>query len=191
MRQVRSRRPRQAGQSLVEFALTLPILVILLLGAWSVSKASYDAEIVQELGFEGGKMAGIDRVNAANSDSFQMNDDEVVKWINVSAHESDNTIDVGAVKFIGKRNINGGFQFNGDASKLYSGGSPNSGVFGSLTSLASAGPLADILNPNLKTAELEYDFNPGFDNGLGIPIKYSFDWTTYSLVWIPFGKASP
>jgi len=183
--QVRSRRPRQAGQSLVEFALTLPILVILLLGAWSVSKASYDAEIVQELGFEGGKMAGIDRVNASNSDSFQMNDDEVVKWINVSAHESDNTIDVGAVK------SNGGFQFNGDASKLYSGGSPNSGVFGSLASLASAGPLAHILNPNLKTAELEYDFNPGFDNGLGIPIKYSFDWTTYSLVWLPFGNGNP
>jgi hypothetical protein len=185
------RADRQAGQSLVEFALTLPILVLLLLGAWSISKASYDAEVVQELSFEGGKMAGIDRVNAANEDSFQMQDDEVVKWINVAAHESDSTIDVGSIKFIGKRNINGGFQFNGDASQLYSGGHPDPGLFGDLQSLASAGPLADILNPNLKTAELEYDYNPGFYSGPGIPIKYSFDYTTYSLVWIPFGKASP
>lgn len=192
-----SPRAPQDGQSIIEFALALPLLLILLLGSWSVSQAAYQAQIVQETAFEGGKMAGIDRVRADNKDSFQMTDDEVLLWVNAAAHEADPSIGPSypsgpaPIKFIGGRNKNGGFQFNGDASKLYSNGKPDSGVFGTLGSIASAGPLADLLNPNLKTAELEFDYQPGFSTGGSIPIRYSFDYTTFAMVWVPFGKASP
>ena len=184
--------PGQSGQSLVEFAITLPMLVILMLGAWSVSHAAYDAEIVKEATYEGGKMAGIDRLRADHQDAYQMTDDEVVSWMNAAAHEADGTIGWTAIKFVGNRNSNQGFQFDGSADQLNdSPNHPSNEIFGSLTSLFSGGSFADKLNPELKTATMEYDFDSGVGPGWTYPIRYKFDFQGYMMVWIPFGKGAP
>lgn len=181
---------RQRGQSLVEFAITLPVLVILLVGAWSVSHAAYDAEIVRESAYEAGKMAAVDRLRSDGSDAYQMNDDELVSWMNAAAHESDHTIGLDSITFVGNRNANGGFQFDGRADQLNQGGGPSSDVFGSLTSLASGGFFADKLNPQLKTMTLQYNFDSGMGPGWTYPIRFKFDYEGYMMVWVPFGKAS-
>jgi len=182
-------RTRQSGQSLVEFAITLPVLVLLLLGAWSVSHAAYDAEIVAEATFEGGKMAAIDRLRADHDDAYQMTDAEVVSWMNAAAHEADGTISLTAIRFPDPGNPH--FPFQGSASQLYENGKPSNDIFGSLSSLASLGDFADKLNPELKTATIQYDFDSGVGPGWTYGIRYRYNYQGYMMVWIPFGRAAP
>jgi hypothetical protein len=173
----------QAGQSAIEFALALPILVLLLVGSMSLGRMAYDTMIVQELTDEAAKMGGIDRLTPDKSEARQMTDQELVDWIRESAHTEDNHIDQ---KSIG---CDPNFIFTGgDPSQLPKG----SDVYKNLTNVLSGGGtiLAPALNPSIETIHLKYNYDTALGPGLNYTVKYQFHFTKYQMVWLPLVAAA-
>ncbi|MGI8609683.1 MAG: TadE/TadG family type IV pilus assembly protein [Candidatus Dormibacteria bacterium] len=180
----------QRGQSLIEFAMTMPLLALMFVGSLSLGKAAYDAAIVQESVSEASKMAAIDRLNPAGTDSFQMNEPQLLDWIRASAHMMDNSID-------GKNSIvctpGTTPQWKYDSGNFPPGLEPgnHSAIFKGFGSLAS-GPIGDVLshlNTGLGTMKITYNYDPGFSAGFSMPIKYVLNYSKYTETWFPFSKS--
>jgi hypothetical protein len=164
---------------MLEMALVLPVLAILLMGSLSVSRAAYDAMIVQELADEAGKMGALDRLSPDGNDSYQMSTEELVQWIKEGAHYLDSSIAQDSIA------ADPNFHFTG--KNVFE--DPHSGAYGDMQCFLSAGPLATILNPGLNTVHLKYNYATGFATAT-IPIRYDFHYTAYQMSWIPFTDPS-
>ena len=177
----------QRGQSAVEFALTLPILALILIGSISIGRAAYDASIVQELSVEAGKMGGIDRLDPGGSQAYQLSDNELVDWIRESAHVVDPTISKTSIGC--DPNF---YPVSGDPSQLNGGkGKNGNDIYNGLTGFLSTGNsgVAQALNPSLETVHLRYNYSTGIAGGLAFPINYQFNFTKFQMVWLPIVAA--
>jgi hypothetical protein len=178
---MRSRRsPAQRGQSMIEFALVLPLLSVLLVGSLSLGRGAYDSMIVQELSDEAGKAAAIDRMGPGGSSSrHQMSSKELLEWIQAAAHTEDSSIDPAAIRCRPSMDFTSGSVPSGVPKD--NGG----GVFGTLvTGGQTIGQIAPLLNPNIMTMNIRYNYDTGF-GGASIPIDYTFHYTAYEMVWFP------
>jgi len=179
---------RQRGQSLVEFALSLPLLVIIMLGAWSVGHAAYDAEVVHEATVEAGKVAAVDRLNQARDDSYALSDPELLAWINAAAHAADPSIKLGAIVCDGGGH-NPAWDYTGGEFPHGMGPAEHKGPVGLLKDIATgsiAGLSLKDINPSLGTMRVRYNHDVGLSTGTTIPINYRFYFTRYAYTWFPF-----
>ncbi|HEY8739472.1 MAG TPA: TadE family protein [Candidatus Dormibacteraeota bacterium] len=183
----RHHRGGQKGQSLIEFAMCLPLLTIIMIGAWSVGHAAYDAEIVQESTAEAGKVAAIDRLNQAKDDSYALSDPELLAWINAAAHTADPSIKPGAITCDHANDP--AWDYKGGEFPHGMGASEHKGPVGLLQEIASgsiAGLSLKDINPSLGTMRVLYHYDMGLSTGGTIPISYRFYFTRYSYTWFPF-----
>lgn len=185
---------RQRGQSLVEFALTLPILAVLLVGAAALGRYAYEMQIVREAVVEGSKMAVIDR--PADGHAYQMTNDEILTWVRDAVHEADPAIDRMQIT-VPKRSAPWGFDPNSDLdpNKNASEKSFTDNFMQSVNSLSipihfgtcdSSPPVETLLNPGLETMRIDFQFNSGFGDNWHVPapeVRYSF--SRYEMLTIP------
>ncbi|MEA2646493.1 MAG: TadE-like protein [Chloroflexota bacterium] len=179
----------QRGQSMLEFALTLPILMIMLVGSFSVGRAAYDAEVLQEAVDEAGKVSVIDRLNPAKDDSFQMSDPQLLAWIRVTASTVDPTIDPKSITCEGQGH-NPAWDYEGGEYPNGLGTEEHGGLISAVQHIASdkLGPFdLQLLNPSLETFRVTYKHNTGFGPGATIPMTYKFYATEYAMTWFPAG----
>ena len=178
----------QGGQSMIEFALAMPILALMFIGSLSLGKAAYDAAIVQEAADETTKMAAIDRLNPAGKDAFQMTEPQLLAWMQASANMMDPSIAPSSIQCTPGTTP----QWKYDSGNFPPGLAPNnhSGVFGALTGIASSG-LGDFishLNTGLGSMKVTYNYDPGFSVGVHVPIKYVINYSKYTETWFPFSR---
>jgi hypothetical protein len=181
-RAVRPRARRdQRGQALIEFALAMPILLILLVGSLTISRGSYDAEIVQESGDEAGKMAAIDRVDPTGNHAYSMTDSQLRDWINASAHLQDSSIALGAITCTSNP---GNWKFQGGQTPP---GAPSQGsdIYGTLLGIGGS-DLWSWLDPSFGTMRVTYMHDLGLSAGPPMPINYVFHFQRYQMTWLPF-----
>ena len=168
--------------------MCLPLLAIIMVGAWSVGHASYDAEIVQEATTEAGKVAAIDRLNIQKDDSYALSDPELLAWINAAAHTADPSIKEGAIVCDGQGH-NPAWDYTGGEFPHGMGPSEHKGPVGLVQDLSSGSLLGlklQDINPSLGTMRVVYNHDMGISTGATLPITYRFYFTRYAYTWFPF-----
>lgn len=178
----------QRGQSLVEFALVMPLITLMFVGSISLGRAAYDAAIVQEASDEATKMAAIDRLNPSGKDAFQMNESQLLDWIRGSAHMMDTSIAESSIVCTPGSTP----QWKYDSGNFPPGLDPNShaSVFKGLETIASGdlGDLISHLNTGLGSMKITYNYDAGFSTGFSVPIKYIINYSKYTETWFPFSR---
>ena len=162
---------------MVEFALVMPIITIALMGAISLTRMAYDGMIMQEVADEGGKIAAIDRLDPSGTESHSMSDQEILAWMQQSAHAQDPNINV-----LNIAPDNGHIPWTFQNPPSSSGNAYNAiqGVLGSLSQFLHH------LNPCMETMQVTYQYNSGFGPDVPVPLHRSFYFTKYQMVWVPF-----
>lgn len=187
----------QRGQSMIEFALALPILAILLIGSISMGRFAYQTMIVRETVLEGAKMQMIDRArdNGHGFESSQMTNDQVLGWIRAAATTDDPSIKPTQICV---PNGGGGnaWQFDeraqdqlGTASQANGNSfgdnyaSKSGGIFGSSKIV---GTLEPWLNTGLQTMKVNFYFDSGFGNDWSYRVTINYHYTRYAMFTFPF-----
>lgn len=168
--------------------MSLPLLAIIMIGAWSVGHAAYDAEIVQEATTEAGKVAAIDRLNIQKDDSYSLSDPELLAWINAAAHTADASIKEGAIA-CDAQGHSPAWDYTGGEFPHGMGPSEHKGPVGLVQDLSSGSLLGlklQDLNPSLGTMRIVYHHDMGISTGATLPITYRFYFSRYAYTWFPF-----
>ncbi|HEV3232199.1 MAG TPA: TadE/TadG family type IV pilus assembly protein, partial [Candidatus Dormibacteraeota bacterium] len=100
----------QRGQSMLEFALALPILALLLMGSLALGRFAYDIQIVREAAYEGSKLGAVDRLAPPGQDqvAYTPSNEVILQWIRVAAVEGDPSINPHAIALPGDPQWSGG-----------------------------------------------------------------------------------
>ena len=193
------RRRNQRGQSLIEFAMALPVMAILLVGSLTIGRAAYDANIVQEAMDEGGKASAIDRLSSGDqSSAYSMDEPTVLQWIQTSANTMDPSIDAGnhVVCSPTPSGADSNWDFNqGDLPPGFP--ASGSGIYGNVQGFLggkAGGFIAKVLNPGLETMRVTYNYNTSIGPGVTFPIRYVVYFSKYQMTWTPRisgGTAAP
>jgi hypothetical protein len=179
------RRRGQHGQSVIEFALALPILALLLVGSLTLGRAAYDATIVQEAVDEAGKAAAIDRLSADNKNAFQMDEPTLRDWIRTQANTMDPSIDASKT-IICSPGVKPNWDYN--QGEMPKGMPASSGIYGSAKDFlggAVGGFIAKVLNPGLQTMRVTYNYNTSIGPAISFPISYTMYYSKYQMTWTP------
>ena len=188
----------QRGQSLIEFAMALPVMAILLVGSLTIGRAAYDANIVQEAVDEGGKASAIDRLSSDQASAYSMTEPTVRDWIRTSANTMDPSIDANST--IACTPTPAGADSNWDFNNgEVPPGMPQSGsgIYGDFQQFLggkAGGFIAKVLNPGLETMRVTYNYNTSIGPGVTFPIRYVVYFSKYQMTWTPRisgGTAAP
>ena len=190
---------RQRGQSLIEFALALPILVLLLVGAAGLGRYAYDVQIVRESMVETGKLAIDDRTNTKTGTAYQLSNTELFRYLRDISHESDNAIDghdltlpngfgncangneCSAWQFKPSANVNDNNSLNQFMAQLDIGLAIHKGACPNNTANVMA-----FLNPGLETMRVDFQYNTGLGGGWRIsPRTFEYNFSRYQMLSFP------
>jgi hypothetical protein len=202
MKQTRPRDGGQRGQSLLEFALALPILAILLVGAAGLGRYAYDVQIVRQSMIETGKMAINDRTNPATGTAYQLSNTELFRYLRDIAHEQDNAIagqdltlpnvDPAGKSCAGGNNC-AAWQFKPSASRTDKGALDD---FQKMLDIGLAihkgschndtANVLSFLNPGLETMRVNFQYNTGLGGGYKIsPQTFEYNFSRYQMLSFP------
>lgn len=190
---------------MIEFALVLPLLVLLMIGGIDLAHMAYDNVIVDEAMNESAKLS-MDESNGSTITNAQLLD-----WMRQAAHTADPSIAPGDIQAPaqGDDGVNP-WEFDGKQfDQVRSAVSPAAGTQGtalgglnatpdpSYSQAATAGSAgcnshlgADwsaerFVNPGLQTMRVVYSFNTGVGRGVGIPITHKRAFTAYEFLMLP------
>jgi hypothetical protein len=202
---------RQRGQSLIEFALVLPILALLMVGAVDLTHMYYDDGIMHQVVTETGKLAMVEHQGHVYTN------DELLHWMRTAAMADDPTISRGDITAAAATQINP-WEFDGAHFDQISGDPAHdpSGVSASpanaeTTDLTKAAPATSgqqtadssqqscsthffnglfdaerLINPGLETIRVRFSFNAAIFNTLHAPpITYTKAITQYQFLALP------
>jgi Flp pilus assembly protein TadG len=191
---------RQRGQSLVEFALAMPVLVVLLVGSVALGRLAYQITIVNEAVDEATKIAMVDRLDSNGDHAQSMSNDDMIKWIRAAAAEGDKTIDPNSICpdgnwefhhgtsdiISGIANKGSGFlnDFNNNAEKANSTGNLKNDKGGTVDTLER------WLNPGLQSLRVTFKFRSGIGNRWDLTVPITRHYTSYQMFTVPFNAPS-
>ena len=191
----------QRGQSLLEFAFSLPILVLLLVGAAGLGRYAYDTQIVRQSMIETGKMAVNDKTGPTGT-AYQLSNSELFRYLRDIVHEQDNAIagtdlTLPAVDPAGTSCLNGNkcaaWQFKPSVNRtdgtalddfqkqldiglaIHKGSCHN-----------DTANVLSFLNPGLETMRVNFQYNTGLGGGYRIsPRTFEYHFSRYQMLSFP------
>ena len=195
----------QRGQSMLEFALALPILALLLMGSMALGRFAYDVQIVREAAQEGTKLGEVDRLAPPGQEqvAYTPPNEVILQWIRVAAVEGDPSIDPHSIALPTDPQWSGGnaweFDPNAqppvrDAENTFGGITQFTSSLGALPSIpyfhtgtcsSGSNALEQTLNPGLTTLRLVYHHDSGFGPDLRWSVPITFDFTRYEMFTFP------
>ena len=200
MKKPRAAPAGQAGQSVLEFAFALPFLALLLIGAASLGKYAYEAQIVRQTMIETGKLAINDRTKDSTSTAYQLSNTDLFRWLRTAAHEQDNSI-AGTDLVLpqsGFGNCSPGnecsaWQYkpgvdphdDGELNDIKSSLNIGLAIHKGNCSNDTANVIA-FLNPGLETMRVNFQYNTGLGGGWRIsPRTFTYNFSRYQMLSFP------
>jgi hypothetical protein len=190
---------------MLEFALSMPVLALLLMGSLAMGRFAYDVQIVRESAQEGAKLGAVDRLAPPGQDqvAYTPANEQILQWVRVAAHTGDPSIDPHAIAIAGDPSGGDGawWEFNPneqppdmDRENTFGGISQFIQGLASLPSFpyfhlgqcsASSSSLEQMLNPGLTTMRLVYNHDSGFGSGYRWSVRIDYSFSRYEMFTFP------